>query len=409
MIKTKIIPVQELEIGMFVEELDRPWLETPYPFQGIWIKSEGDILELSKYCQSVYVTPPKAPPKPFILKKPITHVIPEEDKKTVFHGAHVYKNNISLQKELPKAKQAHDKAQVLINEIKDGINRDFTLNTAVAKELVDVIAKSVINNPDAMLLLNGLKNKDNGEYERALSTSIYLITFGRHLCLPSDELAVLGLGGLLMDIGKIKLLSNPDVDIADINVRNKITEQHVRYGQEILASMEGIPEKVLEITSQHHEREDRSGYPNRLTGNEISPYARMAAIVDCYLTLTLEGLNEDTAPLTPFQSLNVLWDWTRNWLNATLVQSFAHCIGLCPVGSLVELNSGEVAVVLSHSRSNRLKPLVMLILDSEKKPFASPKTLDLSTNKVGPNGLIYQISNDLPAGAYNIDPTKYYI
>lgn len=408
MIKKKSVLISDLEIGMFVEELDRPWLETPYLFQGIWIQSQDDIDDLAKYCQSVFVTPPKAPPIPSIIKEPITHLIPEEEKVTSFHGTHVYENKHTLEQELPKAKKAHLKAHGLINEIKEGIDRDFTLDTKVAKELVSVISQSIINNPDAMLLINGFKNNDEEQFERALSTSIYLITFGRHLCLPSEELIILGLGGLLMDIGKIKLRTT-ETDTADISLKNKIAEQHVLFGQEILLQMEGIPKEVLEITMQHHEREDRSGYPNGLTGNEITSYARMAAIVDCYLSLTLEGFNKDGPPLTPFEALNILWEWTRNWLNATLVQSFAHCIGLCPIGSLVELNSGEVAVVLSHSRSNRLKPLVMVVLDPLKQPYESPIRLDLSLNKVGPNGLIYQISNDLKPNAYNIDPKKYYL
>jgi HD-GYP domain-containing protein (c-di-GMP phosphodiesterase class II) len=410
MMKDKIlVKVKDLKPGMFVEELDRPWLETPYLLQGILIQKQADIDELAQYCETVYISPKKGSTPENYLKKPFCHIIPEESKeKTIFHGNHVYTDIHTVEEELPAARKAHQTAQVLINQIKYDIDRDFTLNVDAAKELVDVIARSIIKNPSAMLLLNRFKSTKDGQYDRALNTSVYMITFGRHLCLPTDELAILGLGGLLMDVGQLKLLSKASSS-NDIFQKNILSEQHVIYGEEILATMPGIPQKVIEITAQHHEREDGTGYPRGLAGSQIAPYARMAAIIDCYERIVSEGINEFSPPLSPFEALKMLWDWTRRWLNATLVQRFAHSIGLFPVGSLVELNSGEVAIVLTHNRSNRLQPQVMIVLDPQKEPYSCPKTLDLGLNKEGPHGAIYQIERDLAPDAYDIDPKNYYL
>lgn len=405
--KRKMLKVRELEPGMFVEELDRPWLETPYLLQGILIQSEEDISELAKFCEFVYVSFPDtsiAAAPPFIIppvkRKSIVHVIPDDDERTIFHGDVVYLDKTTVEEELPAAKSAYNKAHELIEEIKQQIEVDSKLNTNTAKELVSVIASSVVNNPNAMLLLNSFKAQTNEEYERSLSVAIYMIAFGRHLCLPKDELVVLGLGGLLMDIGHIQLISKPT---DEINVRlTKIgkSEAHVLCGQQILANLTDIPRQVIDITMQHHEREDGSGYPSGLGSNCITPYARMAAIVDCYVDLIAQD-----SETTPFQALTVLWDWSRSWLNATLVSRFAHSIGLFPVGSLIELSTSEVAVVLAHNRVDRLKPLIMILLNAEKKPYDAPKTVDLSLSEAEE----YKIIGDIKPNTYNIDTQKYYL
>jgi HD-GYP domain-containing protein (c-di-GMP phosphodiesterase class II) len=227
-----------------------------------------------------------------------------------------------------------------------------------------------------------------------------MIAFGRHLCLPSDELSILGLGGLLMDIGQLKQPANVKKD--------KASDFHVFYGEQILSQIPSIPEKVLQITSQHHEREDGTGYPHGLSSNLISTYAKMAAIVDIYENMIAKGMNTPDSPVSPFEAIKILWDLRRTWLNPTLVQQFAHCVGLFPVGSLIELNTGEVAIVLTQSRTNRMQPTIMIVLDKEKQPYDSPITVDLANNPECDN-MAYEIVRDLKPAAYNIDPEKYYL
>jgi len=261
-----------------------------------------------------------------------------------------------------------------------------------------VIAGSIIKNPSAMLFLNQLNASNTAHYEHALNTSIHMITFGRHLCLPTDELYVLGLGGLLMDIGQLK---QPQDSVINYNS----SSEHVIEGQKILSQIPSIPEQVIQITAQHHERENGKGYPLGLAGNQIITYARMAAIVDIYESLISQGPNDE--PLSPFEALKTLWDMTRTGLNATLVQQFAHCIGLFPGGSLVMLNTEEIAIVITQNRTNRLLPTVMIVLDKNKQPCNLPVTVDLANQADSENK--YEIVLDLKPGAYGIDPQEYYL
>lgn len=398
---TKKIDIGDLEVGMFVEELDSPSVETPFPIQGMLIKSEKDIIELRKCCKYVYVTLnteeiPKAPPaKPYD-----SHVIPEDTgEKTTFHGDHIYSDTLSFDEEIPLAKKAREKALTLIHEIKLDIDRDFKLDLDKAKELVNAIATSIIKNPAAMLFLNQLNSSKASHYQHALNASVNMIAFGRHLCLPTNELYILGLGGLLMDIG---LLTQSSDSKANYN----LSEKHVFEGVKILSQIPSIPKEVIEITLQHHERENGKGYPYGLSTNQISMYARMAAIVDIYECLISKGL-KDIPPASSFEALTTLWDMARHGLNATLVQQFAHCIGLFPVGSLVELNTGEVGIVITQSRTNRLLPTIMMVLDKNKQPRNSLLTIDLANQEDAKTA--YEIVLDLKPGAYGIDPQEYYL
>jgi len=390
--------INELKPGMFIEELDRPWIETPYALEGIVISTQKDIENLAKYCSYVYVT--VEDPKQSKAAKRFTIQPGESDpnKRTVFHGEHNYSNAQSIRAELPIAKESKKKALVLMEQIKMGIDRDLKLDIKVAKELVNTIATSVIRNPDAMMVVN---EQETAHYERAINIATYMLVFGRHLCLSPDELSILGLSGLLMDISLIHSAQNRENPHGALN-------DHVEKSEEILSKIAGIPETVLQITAQHHEREDGTGYPRGLVANEIIPYAQMANIVDTYERFTNKAPGTNALTSTSFEALKMFWSLTSRWLNITLVEQFIYCIGVCPVGSLVELNTGEVAIVLAHNRTKRLLPRIMVVLDANKQPHKEPWPLDLATSPQNAEGLVYEITQDLERGAYGINTKDYY-
>ena len=417
--------VKDLMFGMYVSQLDRPWLETPYAIQGILIQDMEDILELEKYCSFVYIDLNKS--KAHIVKK-YSHKIadtvkihktakitkrPYQTPRTVtrgtaFHGGLVYTDKCTIEEELPVATKVRHVTLEVMKKVKENFEQNHSFEIHDAHNAIYAMNDSVVRNPDAMLLLSQLKSSGELLYDNAINTSILLLAFGRHLGLPRAELSLLGLGGLLMDIGKLHV----PVEIRDethslIPEESDCITDHVTYGEEIIRQSDNIPTAVLEIVSQHHEREDGSGYPRKLTANELNTYARMAAIVDVYLTLIR---SQSGSPTTRSQQVfSRLKGMSFSGLNATLVEQFEYCVGIFPVGSLVELNTGEVAIVLTHSRSKRSLPTVMVVLDDNKKPYETPETRDLKLLKPGPNGVPYTITQDLPHGAYGIDIKKYYL
>jgi HD-GYP domain-containing protein (c-di-GMP phosphodiesterase class II) len=420
------IKVRDLRFGMYVSRLDRPWLETPYALQGILIRDMEDILELERYCTYVYVDLSKseqhivqkykpAPQKKAVAAQTVQTVpkagltTPRSDVgKTPFHGSQNYVDQCSVTEELPIATRVHGLALEVIKEIKTNIERSDTLEVRDARNAVYSMSESIVRNPDAMLLLARLRSSGDVLYDSSVSYSILLLAFGRHLCLPRAELSMLGLGGLLMDIGKLRIAPEIVQNRGLLKPEQRsMLKNHVIHGEEIIRQSGNIPQAVCDIVAQHHEREDGSGYPRGLFANQLNTFARMAAIVDCYQEFA--QVQTDSATTTTLQIFNHLKTLSQSGLNAALVEQFAYCIGVFPVGSLVELNTGEVAIVLTHCRSKRTLPLVMVILNADKKPYAEPEKRDLRLLKPGPDGIPYTIVRDLPITAYGIDVKQYYL
>ena len=414
--KTSVeISVRNLKIGMYVSKLDRPWIETPFLLQGILIQSPEDINELARHCTYVYVDWNKsesfAAPKP-VPSKGSAASQPTEDAeilKLQRLQTETYTETRTAKEELPAAKKAFDVASTLLNEIHASVKHNTKLNIQATHDVVDALRESVVRNPDAALLLARLKTTGQELYDNAINASVHMLAFGRHLGLPRKELAVLGMGGLLMDVGKSRLPTEMQTKsnlLLNASER-ELMKQHVSYGEDIIAWSNKIPEEVVKIVSQHHERENGNGYPRGLNASQLHVYARMAAIVDCYEELIVE--RSGIPAIKPFHAYRKLRENANSGLNSTLVEQFAQCLGMFPVGSLVELNTGEIAIVLTHNRTQIFLPNIMIILDAKKQPYDNPLTVDLRSVGPGPNGTQYTITNDLPQGAYGIDAKQYYL
>lgn len=438
------VSVNDLQPGMFVSDLDRPWLETPYPIQGILIQSQHDIDELKRYCTHVYVDIERS--EPCIVRQHMPHASASTDSSTrqsslqqhiphadsrispgaanrhqppaasraaesldVLKRVKTYTDTCTAEQEIPAAVKAYNIASTLFSDISINLEHDIKIDMHKAHEVVDTLCESVIRNPDAALLLAQLKTTGKELYDSAIKTSVHLLAFGRHLGLPRKELSILGLGGLMMDIGKLRLPKEIQHkrNMALTPTERKLMKRHIAYGEEIVAKLSDIPEEVIKILLQHHERENGNGHPLGLYANQMHAYARMAAIVDCYEEL-IWG-DTDMPGMKPFHALKELKENAQNGLNYSLVEQFAQCVGMFPVGSLIELNTGEIAIVLTHNRTQRFLPCIMIICDSQKKPYGAPITIDLRTAGTSPAGVQYSIANDLPQGAYGIDPKKYYL
>lgn len=416
--------VDDLQLGMYVSDLDRPWLETPYTIQGILIQSQNDIDVLKRYCTRVYVDIDRS--EPFVAQQRTPHALmgtsqgianqrksrqpnATESFGTLLQRVTIYADTCTAEQEIPAATKAHNIASTLFSDININIERNTKFDIRAAQEVVDTLCESIIRNPDAALLLAQLKTTGKELYDSAIKTSVHLLAFGRHLGLPRKELSLLGLGGLLMDIGKQRLPKEIQTKRSLFLKPNerKLMKEHIFYGVEIVTQLSDAPEEAVKIVLQHHERENGSGYPHGLHANQLHPYGRMAAIVDCYEELIW---GQSGMPgIRSFHAIKELRDNAQNGLSYALVEQFAHCIGMFPVGSLVELNTGEIAIVLAHNRTQRFLPRIMIICDAKKKPYDAPLTLDLRLAGTNPAGVQYAIVNDLPQGAYGIDAKKYYL
>lgn len=434
---TEIVSTQELELGMFVAELDRPWLGTPFLVQGFLIEDEGQIATLRDLCrfvtidrarsvgdqyvpdQAQHFTPERRAPgtmrSPLIIyhssrKLKLPRLVVEEKRELAGRRftAVRYPDDIHVEDELPAAQDAYQDAQALLKDLDDQVAAGGIPDIGQVEATVDGLVECVVRNPDALLWLAKLKHTDNQIYDHALNVSIHLMTFGRNLGLPPDDLHPLGMGGLLKDIGVTRLppdlLRKPAGLTSDERTRMR---SHVEHGLALLADEMELSADVREIVAKHHERIDGSGYPQHLVGEQIGLYAEMAGIVDCYCAML------SPRPFRPARAgqwvVEEINDMRDGRFTASVVDEFIQFVGLYPVGTIVELNSGEVGVVIEQNRVRRLKPRVMLLLGPDKTRNSSPGVLNLLNDPHVSEGLPYRILRDLPAGAFGLDPREFYL
>jgi HD-GYP domain-containing protein (c-di-GMP phosphodiesterase class II) len=392
--------VGELEFGMYVAELDRPWTDTPFMFQGFHLRTDEQLNTLKKFCKHVFVDlertekaePPKAPPVQFKIT-----------------GSTPYPEQVKVEVEFRQAATVYTQTFAAVAELlKPAAKQGGVLEAKEVKESVTRLTDSVVRNPDAMLLVTRLREKSAEAHARALQVSIYLIVFARFLQLAREELELLGLLGLLQDVGKTRLPAGLMEKKGPLTPEeNELAKQHVEYSAEILANTPGLPPKLPELAMLHHERQDGTGYPRGLKGEHIGLYGSMAAIADTFDALT--ALRPYAEPLSPSSALSYLYKERGTGFHPDLVEQFIQCVGVFPVGSVVELNSGEVGIVITQNLVRRLKPRVMVVLDAKGNPMRPHKILDLEKDQKASADEIYRIKRTMEQSRVSIDPREMFL
>ena len=393
------IPVEKLTFGMFVSKLDRPWTETPFVFQGFILKNERQFSALKQYCTHVFVDPEKED------RVDVAKVTAADIAKV--RGNTVYREVASVDVELPRAQKAFANTTVLVKELSRVVETGSSLDSARSKQAAVQITDSVVRNPDAMALLSRLQEKSGATLSRAVEVSVMMTIFGRFLQLPQERLEILGMLGLLQDVGKLKLPT-------ELAARGPVSEEeialyqtHVNHSVRILSDTPGIPAELPGLASLHHERFDGSGYPRGLRGTAIAFPGLIAGIVDAFDTLTAPQPLGDN--LSPSNALSIIYKGRGTLFHPALVEQFIQCVGVFPVGSVVELNSGEVAIVIGQNMVRRMQPRIMIVKDAQGNPLAPYKMLDLMKEpKVRPDEP-YRILRTLEYDSVKIDPRELYL
>jgi HD-GYP domain-containing protein (c-di-GMP phosphodiesterase class II) len=235
---------------------------------------------------------------------------------------------------------------------------------------------------------------------------ILALVFGRHLEMSEDELNLLGVGALLHDVGKMKI----PTDV--LNKPGKLTDEefeimksHVPEGLKIVEGASGIHPLSLEVVARHHERYCGRGYIMGLTGDDIRPFGLISAIVDCYDAITSDRVYH--IGMTAYEALTKMYEWRTSDFHPGLVEQYIQCMGIYPIGSLVEMNTGAIGVVITINRERRLLPKVLLILNCDKTPYTKPKSVDLMHDAYDSRGVKLEISKILPSGTHGVMPSKY--
>lgn len=513
------IKASDLQIGMFVIELDRPWLETPFMLQGFLIEKKSQISKIQELCQEVtidyarssgeYYKPensnnqektsvlkeqavtasenekqsskqntqqkksfyeiikelktksPNNPPlqttpeqikaspskntittdaankidktdtaqrsvkagQSGFLEKSLTglrHLLSKkgvpatptssavETSSDISPEAFLTDGRIPVEEELVAAYPVFENAQLATQEIFAAMRENRQMDMFHVNQALDEMMSSIERNSDALIWLAKLKRTDDYAYNHALNVSITLMALGHFMALPKSQIRDLGTAGLLQDVGKINIPAEILKKSGPLDDAERVlVNTHVKLGLDTLKQNIVVTDKVLEIIAQHHERYDGSGYPFKLKGKQISLPSQMAGLVDTYCAITSDkpyakGMHSQRA-------LEVLYGMREKDFSDALVNQLIQFLGIYPVGSLVELNTAEVGVVIQQNNIRRLLPRVMIILAPDKTRNEFPTTIDLLLAPKTPEGEPYQIVRGIDPDSYGLNLADFYV
>lgn len=513
------IKASDLKIGMFVIELDRPWLETPFLLQGFLIEKKSEISKIQELCQEVTIDharssgeyyqpenpknpsarltskgqtvsahedtkpgtqsitlqkksffeiikelkakspnktlqqttemPLRVPPtqnkieaesfkkhdkaeplpssdntgQPSLLEKSLTGLRRLLSKKAnaarpisatdaVDHDtigdSHLIDSRIPVEEELVTAYPVFENAQLATQEIFAAMRDNRQMDMIHVNQALDEMMSSIERNSDALIWLAKLKRTDDYAYNHALNVSITLMALGHFMALPKSQIKELGTAGLLQDVGKINIPSEILKKTGPLDESERtLINTHVKLGLDTLKQNIAVTDRVLEIIAQHHERYDGNGYPLRLKGKQISLPSQMAGLVDTYCAITSDkpyakGMHSQRA-------LEILYSMRDKDFSDALVNQLIQFLGIYPVGSLVELNTAEIGVVIQQNNIRRLLPRVMIILAPDKTRNEFPATIDLLLAPKTPQGDPYQIVKGIDPDSYGLNLADFYV
>lgn len=435
--RTKI-DIASLQPGMYVAQLDRPWLETPFIEQGFEIRDHGDIRRLRAYCNHVYVDANRGSVSPDRViaatqrkalyaerltrrSDVVTQRIPALGRQLLAvltrldpsgHLATRFSRDLApcpvpLRREAPRALAAYDATVAALNAASAEVRQARPLDIRPLLEAIGPLTDSLLRNHDALAWLVLTGPRDEQSYEPSIGPAIWAVMLGQHLGFEREDLETLALGGLLLDIGMARI--PPSILVHDgepSDVELEIMRKHVELGVSIAGKAAGLPAGVTEMITTHHEGHDGSGYPHALSGADIPLFGRIAGLVARFDEMVGGHFGSPVrAPADAVRELNAM---TGKQFQRELVEHFVRAVGMFPTGSLVELNNGAVGLVVGQNRVRRLRPRILLLLDSSGRRLRRPRLMDLG-RMPGGNGRARArwIVRGLEAGAHGLDAREY--
>jgi putative nucleotidyltransferase with HDIG domain len=377
----KKISVGDARIGMFLHEVCGSWMEHPFWKKSFKLTTPKEIKTLQECgIQEIWIDTAKG----LDVEFSVAAVSEEEQKRAVdivlrkaTSNAPIVVPRVALHEEIDRARKVHAKAKMVVVSMFHDVRMGKALQIGSTVELVDEIILSVSRNSDAFLNLARMKNKDNYTYLHSVAVCGLMISLGKQLGIDGDMLRSLGVAGLLHDAGKMlipeKVLNKPGTLTEK---EFDIMKAHPQLGWKILQATPEVNEVALDVCLHHHERMDGMGYPEKLSGDALTLFARMGAVCDVYDAITASRCYKQG--WAPADSIRKMAEWQNGHFDLKVFHAFVKTVGIYPSGTLVKLKSGRLGVVTDQTENSLLTPIVKAFYSTRIEGFISPKLINLA-------------------------------
>lgn len=400
----KKVDSSQLRVGMFIHDLDCGWMEHPFVRNRFLLTTEDEIGKIrGAGIRGVTIDCARG--------------LDVDDAPTLDEAAALTEAEVAAFAARPAAParttlaEEFDRAVAIRRQAADlvkSVMQDARLGKAVEMDrvapVVESVTASILRNAGALLGLSVIKDKDDYTFHHSVSVCTLMVAFCRSRKMDADTIYQAGIGGLLHDTGKALIpdhILNKPGRLTDEEF--EIVRRHPKDGYDLLLRTEGIGAIPLDITLHHHERRDGSGYPDRQAGDAISELAQMAAIVDVYDAITADRSYHKGIP--PAEALRKLYEWSKFHFNPALTQAFMRCVGIYPVGTMVLLESGRLAVVVEPHETSLLTPKVNVFYSTKSQTYIKPEMVDLARG-LGFGGGDKIVRHESP-DKWQVDPLRF--
>jgi HD-GYP domain-containing protein (c-di-GMP phosphodiesterase class II) len=377
----KKIGVEHLRIGMHIHELCGSWMEHPFWRTKFIVTDPKDIRDIiDSGIKEVWIDVEKGVDAPAAESKESVEAKVDE---ALMHAAitgtpqQAAPPRIAMAEEVKRAAKICANAKGAVVSMFHEVRMGKAISGEAAGELVDEISSSVMRNPGALISLARLKTADDYTYMHSVAVCALMVALARTLNLDDKQTRDAGMSGLLHDLGKAMM------PMEVLNKPGKLTDEefaiiksHPVEGHRLLVeggTVSGVP---LDVCLHHHEKIDGSGYPHRLKDENISMFAKMGAVCDVYDAITSNRPYK--AGWDPAESIRKMTEWCTGHFDTRIFQAFVKSIGIYPVGSLVRLSSGRLAVVTEQSDDSLLTPSIKVFFSTKSMTYIQPEMLDLA-------------------------------
>lgn len=366
----KKIPVSELVLGMHIHEFCRP--ATDEPSWASQVDIELDDAQLLGQIQQSAVKEVWIDTHLGLKPGMASATALQEDEFTCTAAA-------CMAKELTRAKLICGRAKTAVMTMFSEAKMGRAMNVADVELLVEEISNSIVRHPHALISLSRLKTSDEYTYMHSVAVCALMVALARRMRLSEDKVREAGVAGLMHDVGKMMIA--PDI----LNKPGRLTAEefqamkyHPEAGLKILQESHQVNATVLDVCLHHHEKVDGSGYPDGLVGEQISLFARMGAICDVYDAVTSERPYKKGWGAA--RSIREMANW-KGHFDEQIFQTFVKTLGIYPIGTLVSLESGRLAVVIEQNEQSLLLPKVKIFMSARTRRALEHKVINLASQQ----------------------------